>query len=693
MRVLLSWLEDYIEWTGRSRELARVLTETGFPVPFVVELPPDDATFGDSILEVEITSNRGDCLSHLGIAREVAAAMGQSCRSTVHPAEPREGEPVGAPAGTVIHVDVEAPDLCPAYCARVLTGIDNRVRTPPWIARRLTALGYRLVNPVVDVTNFLLLARGQPLHAFDRARLHGGRIVVRRSRAGESIETIDGRTRDLPPGLLVIADADRPVAVAGVMGGRDTEVGPGTRDVVIESARFAPSAIRASSAALGLATDASARFSRRVDPGEMEISSRRCLALLLDAVRGVPAAGEVLAGPAAKARTEGAVITLRFQRLDRLLGASISREEVLAILASLSIEVLGKDADSIRARMPSYRGDLTIEEDVVEEIARVRGYGLIPAVVSIPVRPVPRRREDRILDAARGALASSGWHEALTLPFVAPGLPDDASPWTTRPAVRVENPTRAEEPLLRRSLLGPLLRCLERNRARGVENARLFEIGTVFHSREDGPRPREVRLAAGVVEGGFPDARGALETLASALGLEGRLVPGEVEPDEPVRPLEPSRTARFTLDGRVVAYAGELRAEDLAALGVHREGLRAAAFEADFEALIGAAVPDRPVHMVPVHPVVTRDLAIVLPEGVRWAALEAEVRGAAGPLLRTVALFDEFRGRGLPEGTRSLAFRLTFGAGDRTLRGEEADAAVGAIVAAVGKSLGGRRRG
>jgi phenylalanyl-tRNA synthetase beta chain len=692
VRILLSWLEDYIEWTGRSGDLARVLTETGFPVPSVEELPPDDATFGDSILEVEITSNRGDCLSHLGIAREVAAAMGQVCRSVVHPAEPREGEPVGAPAGTMIQVAVDAPDLCPAYCARVLTGIDNRVPTPPWIGRRLESLGHRLVNPVVDVTNFLLLARGQPLHAFDRAKLRGGRIVVRRSRAGESIETIDGRVRKLPAGLLVIADAERPVAVAGVMGGKDTEVGPGTRDVVIESARFLPSAVRASAAALGLATDAAARFSRRVDPAEMQTSSRRCLALLLDSVRGVPAAGEVLAGPAARERPAGAVIPLRFARLDRILGAPVAREEVAAILASLNFEIIGKDADALRARVPSYRGDLLLEEDLIEEIARVRGYALIPAAVSIPVRPLPRRREDRVLDAARGALASAGWHEALTLPFVAPGLPDDASPWTTLPAVRVDNPTRAEEPLLRRSLLGPLLRCLERNRSRGVEGVRLFEIGTAFLPHATGPRPREVRLASGVAEGGFPEARGALECLAGALGLEGRLLPEGVGEDAPVRPLEPARTAAFTLDGKVVAYAGEVRAADLAALGVHREGLRAAAFEADFDALLAAAEPDRKVRMVPVHPVVVRDLAVVLPDAVRWAVLEAAVRGAAGPLLRSVALFDEYRGRGLPSGTRSLAFRLTFGSEERTLRGEEADGAVAAVVAAVEKSLGGRLR-
>jgi phenylalanyl-tRNA synthetase beta chain len=692
VRVLLSWLEDYIEFTGKPGELARVLTEVGLPVASIEALPGDRARSGDAILDVEITSNRGDCLSHLGIAREAAAATGQEYRPVVQPAEPRDPT-LGVPlASTRVEVQVEAPDLCPAYCARVLTDLDNGQPTPAWIARRLAALGQRLVNPVVDVTNFVLLDRGQPLHAFDRAKLRGGRIVVRRSRAGESIDTIDGRTRKLPAGLLVIADAERPVAVAGVMGGRDTEVGPGTTEVVLESARFSPAAVRASAGALGLATEASARFSRRVDPAEMETSSRRAAALLVDAGMCRTALGEVLAGPAAADPARGAEIRLRVDRLARVLGTGVSVEEAAAVLRSLHVEVLSKDAKSLVARAPSHRGDLAIEEDLIEEVARVRGYGKIPARISLPVRPVAPRRDERACDAVRSALAAAGWQEALTLPFTAPGLPDDASPWTDRPAVRVENPVREEEPLLRRSLLGPLLRCLERNRSRGVEGVRLFEVGAAFLPAAGAARPEEKRLASGVAEGDYADARGAVEALAETLGLGGRLLPDGAPADAPVRPLDPARTACFRLDGTVVGWAGEVRAEDLAGLGVHREGLRAAAFEVDLDALLAVAVLDRPVHPVPVHPAAVRDLAVVLPLAVRWASVETAVREAAGPLLRSVALFDEYRGRGLPEGTRSLAFRLVLGADDRTLRGEEVDGAVAAAVAALEKGLGGKLR-
>lgn len=690
MRVLNSWLYDFVEWPGKGPEMARVLTEVGLPVASVEPLPAVDGHPPDAILDVEVGSNRGDCMSHLGVAREIAAATGQPFRPVVLPAGPAEESPQEASAR--IRVDVEAPDLCPAYEARVLMGMRAGAPTQPWIARRLATLGHRLVNAVADVTNFVMLERGQPLHAFDRAKLRGGRIVVRRSREGEAIVTLDGRARRLPAGLLVIADAERPVAVAGVMGSRDTEVGPATQEVVLESARFSPAAVRASAQALGLATEAAARFSRRVDPAEREASSLRCTALLVEATGGVALHGSVLAGPEAREEPPRAVIPLRYARLERLLGSPVPREEVAAVLTSLSIEMVGGDAEVLQARVPSWRGDVALEEDLIEEVARIRGYGRIPSALSLPVRPVPRRAGERAAAAAREALAAAGFHEALTLPFVGPGAPDDASPWTDRPAIRVENPVRAEEPLLRRSLLGPLLRCLERNRARGVSGARLFEIGAVFLPAAEGARPEERRLLAGLAEGGYAEARGAVDAVAEALGLEGRLRAEAASADAPVRPLDPARTARLVLEGRTAGWAGEVRAEDLGDLGVHREGLRAAAFELDWELLERAARLDRPVLEPPAHPQVTRDLAVVLPLGVPWAAVEAAAREAAGALLRRIDLFDDFRGGGIPAGSRSLAFRLTFGAGDRTLRGEEADAAVAAVVAALEKGHGGRLR-
>ncbi len=424
----------------------------------------------------------------------------------------------------------------------------------------------------------------------------------------------------------------------------------------------------------------------------MDVSSNRAMALLVDATGGRAAQGAILAGPGAAVPPLGAEVRLRFARLERILGSAVAPPEVYATLRSLNVEILEKGKEGLRARVPTYRGDLAIEVDLVEEVARVRGYGPIPAVVSLPVRPLLQRRDHRALDAARSALAGAGWREALTLPFVAPGLPDDASPWTDRPALRVDNPTRAEEPLLRRSLLGPLLRCLERNRSRGVEGARLFEIGSVFLPADAAPRPEERRLASGVAEGDYADARGALDALVESLGLLGSLAVDGAPAGAAVQPLDPARTACFRLGDRIVAWAGEVRGEDLAALGVHREGLRACAFEADFDALLAAAVLERPVRSVPVHPVVTRDLAFILPLAVRWAAVEAAVREAAGPLLRTVALFDEYRGQGLPAGTRSLAFRISFGSDERTLKGPEVEAAVGAVGAALESRLGGKRR-
>lgn len=691
MRILASWLGDYIEWTGTAPEMAALLTEAGLPVASIEEVAATGTSFRDAILDVEVTSNRGDCLSHLGIAREIAAATGQPFRPVVQPDRPATEGPEEAAA--LVPVEVEVPDLCPAYAARVLLGASNAGPTPPWIARRLELLGQRAVNPVADVTNFLALARGQPLHAFDRGKLRGGRIVVRTARRGETLVTLDGRKRDLPEGILVIADAERPVAVAGVMGGQETEVGPGTTEVVLESARFAAPAVRRSAAALGLATEASSRFSRRVDPAECEVSSLRAMALLLEACGGRSARGASRAGPEAGGVPPRGTLRLRFARLHRILGIAIPPEEVLASLTSLSVAVAGRDDEGVDARPPSWRGDILIEEDLVEEVARSHGYGRIPVTVSLPVRPVPVTDAERSRAAAREALVAAGFHEALTLPFVGPGPLDDASPWTGLPAVRVDNPTRAEEPLLRRSLLGPLLRCLERNRARGVRGVRLFELGAAFLPRAEEARPEERRLLSGALEGAYADARGAVEAVADALGLASDLRWEAAPPAAPVGPLDGSRTARILLGRDTAGWAGEVRAEDLDGLGVHREGLHVAAFELDFGLLEGKARHGRPVRPVPVHPEVERDLAVVFPSSVPWSAVEEGARKAGGPLLRRVELFDDYRGRGVPPAHRSLAFRLAFGAADRTLRGEEVDGAVEAVVRSLAEGLGGRLRG
>ncbi len=686
MRVLLSWLCDYVEWTGTGPELARVLTEVGLAVSRVEPLDHSDA-----ILEIDVTSNRGDCMSHLGISRELGAALGQACRSVVLPDAPRVTAEV--PPARLVAVDVEASDLCTAYCARTIEEVAPGAPTPSWIGRRLARLGHRSVNAVVDITNFVLLARGQPLHAFDRDRIRGGRIVVRRSRSGERIELLDGRVRNLPEGLLIIADAERPIAVAGVMGGRDTEVGPTTTAVVLESARFAPTAVRAACAALGIQTEASMRFSRRVDPAECERSSLRACALIEDAAGGRVAAGAMHAGPgwdAAPSRRVG----LRFARVDRLLGGPpVPPEEIRAVLYSLGFAEVSRDPAGLVVEVPSHRSDVTAEVDLIEEVARIRGYDRIPARLTLPVRSVAPRRASVALDRVRAALGAAGFREALTLPFVAPGLPDDAAPWPSPPAVRVENPVRAEDPLLRRSLLGPLLRSLERNRARGVAGARLFEESAVFlPGAQPGDRPREARRLAAVLDGEYDVARGAADAVMLALRVspvwEG--IPAGTPTPPPFRE---GHTARARIGAAVVGFVGEVDGAHVSRLHVHREGFRAAVFELDFDALLAAAPTAETASEPPSHPEVVRDVAVVVADDVPWsrvAGLSAEV---AGPMLRSVVPFDVYRGPAVPPGNRSIAFRLVFGGDDRTLTGEEVDAGVAAVLERLGRELGVSLRG
>jgi phenylalanyl-tRNA synthetase beta chain len=324
-------------------------------------------------------------------------------------------------------------------------------------------------------------------------------------------------------------------------------------------------------------------------------------------------------------------------------------------------------------------------------VARIRGYGRVPVRLSLPVHPVAPGFDEQVSEVLRTALTGEGFHEALTLPFVAETALDDVSPWTEVAAVRVDNPTRAEEPLLRRSLMGPLLRSLERNRARGVSDVRLFEIGRVFLAQDGDSRPLEPRLLAGIVEGDYADIRGALDAALDALGLSSRVV-FEAREDAGA-PFDAGRTAGVLLDGRLVALVGELDASHLATLGVHREGLRAAAFELDLEHVLDAIDLEPPLARVPVVPQVQRDLAFVFDTTHHWADLESVVRNVAGALLRGVRLFDEYRGKSMPAGKRSLAFRVVLGADDRTLNGEEVDACVEAIVAALqADSIGGELR-
>jgi len=681
---------------GLGRDQAGIMELTG--ASFTPGLPLVEALgLDDWRLDVEVTANRPDLLSHLGVAREVAP--GGDAGLVLPPIPGRDG---GAPAplallssgasaaASGIQVTIHDPELCARYLGAVIRGV--RVGpSPPWLAARLRAAGARPINNVVDATNYVLLELGHPLHAFDLARVDGGEVHVRKARQGEILRTLDGEDRALTRGMLVICDARRPIALAGIMGGEDSEVGPGTTDLLLECALFRRQSVRATRRALGMTTDASYRFERGVDPEGAERALGRAVEVIL-AVAGGRVEGPVAdAHPTPWSRTR---LTLRPGRVERILGVPFSRAELRERLEPLGFVLTGEDADALHVEVPGFRGeDVTREIDLIEEVARTHGYDRFPEELG-PQRPgtVPDDPLFRLEDRLRDLLATHGFLEAVTLAF-APAHEGE---------VAVQNPLTAEESRLRSSLLPGLLRRVAYNFARGARDIRLFELGTVFHRGEPGGLPREeVRVVAALTGGRAPahwsgaqepvdlwEVKGLTERLVRAMGLEPGVV---LEPGVPTG--SPFATHMgLTLrgeEGEVWGVAGQV------APGVVDSPPWAGAVWA-VELTLPAAPGDRPpprFRPLPLHPGVERDLAFVVPGHLAAGDLLAVIHGAGGDLLQEVGLFDLFQGEGIPPGHRSLAFRLRFRAPDRTLVDAEVAQGVEAVVAAVREAFAVEPRG
>lgn len=670
MKASLAWIRRYADLPDDVDALAARLTSAGF---VVASAEPRGA---DTVLDVEVTYNRPDLLCHVGLARELAGLFGSAFR------EPDATIPPGVGAADVVPVAVEAEELCPVYTARILRGV--RVGpSPPWLVAALEAAGQRSVNNVVDVTNFVLLECGQPLHAFDLARLRGPRIVVRRGRS-EPMTAIDGRRLVVGADDLAVCDAAGPVAVAGVMGSLESEVTAGSTDVLLESAVFAPLAVRATARRFQIRSEASFRFERHVDVAGVRRASDRAARLLVE-LCGARSVGPVAAaGPGGV--PHGPRIRLRATRVAHVLGTEVPDAEVAAILRSLGLrEADGpRDGGDCEWIAPTWRPDLTSEIDLIEEVARRIGFDRIPdrsGLLVEPLRPDPSAAAARRL---RAALVGQGMRECISAPFVTEG-PRDVALLTDAPSLRVLNPMRADESRLRRSLVGPLAATARRNADRGNPSVRLFEHAPVYLAAPADGATRELRLAAGLVSGDFAEAKGCVEAVLAALGRErdAEFVRGGPPP------LRDDRSATVRLDGDVVGVVGELSNAACEALGL---AVATSVFELDVERLCRAARLDRPYSRISRYPAVERDIAWVVDEAVPWQALESCAREAGAPLVRAVRFLSEFRGGRLEAGRKSVAFGLELRAEDRTLTGDDADACVRRIVERLAEATGGRLR-
>lgn len=663
MIVSQKWLADYVDLSMSQDELVDRLTMSG------LNHEGTETVGDDAAIDLEVTSNRADCLGHIGVAREVAVLYGTTL--TVPDPQPKTN---GQSIADHCQVTIEDADSCQKYTARLIRGVKIGP-SPQWLQDRLTTLGIGVVNNVVDVTNYVMFECGQPLHAFDFAKLDGGQIIVRSAKAKEQFKAIDHRAYELNPDDCVIADASNPVAIAGVMGGADSEVSESTTDVLIESAWFAPLSVRKTARRLTLHSPSSFRFERNVDATQLDWASRRCCELILEC-----AGGELLDGVAEAGSDPVATepVTLRHGQLSRILGIEIPADYIPTTLKGLGMEVTETSAESTTANPPSWRKDLTREVDLVEEVGRIYGFDKVPDNASVPMAASTRPKADRVLDRIRDVLTSAGFDEAVTASLVPEKWSDAYSPWSDQPPLTSSQPMlgvleKASQNigtvnLLRRSLVPNLLEVRRINEYRSNGDVDVFETAKVYLTDPKGgipAQPPKLAIASGC---DYAAMKGLVESLVEYLSPATAIVVEDC--DDAL--LDRDRSAKLTIDGQLLGWVGEVSKSGRKTFGL-RSGSSVA--ELDIALLESLAV------LVPQHvnqstfPPVSRDFNFIVNDDVSWASLEQTVRGAAGQLLESCEYRETFRDakRDGP-GKKRLLLSVVLRSDDVTLTGEEADA-------------------
>ncbi|HTH02667.1 MAG TPA: phenylalanine--tRNA ligase subunit beta [Vicinamibacterales bacterium] len=676
MRIVYNWLREIVPVPDGVEIVAREISLRGFELAAVEQ-------GREPVIDFEITANRPDCLSHVGIAREASAIWGVAMKSGSGTRD-RGSDRIPDPGQRIPELDVliEAPDLCPRYCAQVF---QVRVASsPPWLQQRLEAAGVRPINNIVDVTNYVMLEIGQPMHAFDFERLAQRRIVVRRARAKESIRTLDGVDRRLDEDMLVIADAERPIAVGGVMGGADSEISTATTTIALESAYFEPTSVRRTSKRLGLKTEASARFERGGDVELPATAIARAAELFAQIGAATPVSPTVDQYPAPRERRQ---LQLRSSRIARLLGQVVPADDVPRYLAPLGFEVVASNGDGTwDVTVPSFRVDVLREEDLIEEVGRHYGFDRLPVrfppLEAAQAPPDPIVVRDRLI---RQTLTAAGFSEAMTFAFIERHA---ALPFC-EPAVEptaIQNPLSEKFAVLRPSLLPGLIDSCAHNRRRGRKDIQLFEIGSRFGSSGEGRAVAFAWMGAATLPHwsgasrsvDFFDAKGTVELLCRAFGA-GAI---DVAPSHATY-LARGRAAEVSSGGTRLGLVGQL----VPTIGEAR-GLVAGedvyVGEIDLEALARVAAGDNlRAQSLPRYPSIVRDISIVVDETLPAAAVRGTIRATAPFTLVSISEFDRYQGKGVPEGRVSLSLRLTFRDLDRTLTDDEVQAATERIVDAL----------
>jgi phenylalanyl-tRNA synthetase beta chain len=670
MKVLLSWLRDYIETGLPAEEIAGVLSDMGLPCEGIESLG------SDAIIDIEVTSNRGDCLSFIGIARELAAATGKELKIPAVKLDESAKDVTKFAA-----VEVAEPDLCGRYTARIIEGVKVGP-SPDWLKTRIEAVGLRSVNNVVDATNYAMMETGQPPHAFDYEKINNGKIIVRKARSGEQIISIDGSKCQLTADMLIIADPQGPVAIAGVMGGADTEVSETTATVLLEDAYFDPLSIRKTSRKLCLPSESSFRFERTVDIEMVDWASTRTAQLITQVAGGKVAKGVIDTYPKRPAKKE---VTLRLTRLNKVLGVEIPPRETVKILSSLSFQPKQKD-DSISTTIPSWRSDIYREIDLIEEVARIYGYNKIPSEQKIQIKVVPVDAQQKFAESIRTHLNGCGFYETINVSFIDNSVAEIFSVEGSGEHLGVKDESRESANLLREMLLPSLLSVIKTNLNVKNSPCRIFEVAdTYVPAAKANTLPIEkTKLAIACDKNDFQFLRGVIDGLIKSINQDVKVV------FTPVELVWAETGAQIVADSKLIGVAGIV--SQAVKDKFDFKNVTPCAAELDFEVLSALQTGPVKVKSIPKFPAIERDLSIVIDEQVRWADIAAAVNKKSPKELEGVHFVGIYRGRGIPSGKKSLTLTLVFRDKDGTLTHETVDRFQADILNGLTESTGAQLR-